>query len=218
MLPCKYCGQDCIKNGKEKNGQQRYKCKSCNKSQQASYAYRAYDQNLDHNIIALTKEGVGIRGMARLLGISPTTLIARIKRIAAEIKEPVLVKGKTYEVDELRTFIKKKGRLIWVVSAYCRESKAVVRFHVGSRTHKTLNRVLISLQLSEAKRIYTDKLKNYRFLIAQKIHSTRRYANNHVERMHLNYRTHLKRLQRRSICYSQSLVMLICILKIYLWG
>ena len=35
-------------------------------------------------------------------------LIAREKRIAAEIKEPVLVKGKTYEVDELRTFIKKR--------------------------------------------------------------------------------------------------------------
>ena len=53
-------------------------------------------------------DGVGIRGTARLLGISPTTLIARKKRIAAEIKEPVLVKGKTYEVDELRTFIKKR--------------------------------------------------------------------------------------------------------------
>jgi hypothetical protein len=51
---------------------------------------------------------VGIRGTARLLGISPTTLISRIKKIASEIKEPVLAKGKTYEVDELRTFVKKK--------------------------------------------------------------------------------------------------------------
>jgi hypothetical protein len=42
------------------------------------------------------------------LGISPTTLIKRIKEIAYEIKEPLLVKGKTYEVDELRTFVKKK--------------------------------------------------------------------------------------------------------------
>ncbi|MGC6422408.1 MAG: IS1 family transposase [Flavobacteriaceae bacterium] len=104
-----------------------------------------------------------------------------------------------------------------MVSAYCRESKAVVRFHVSSRTNKTLHRVLISLQLSDAKKIYTDKFKQYHFLIARNIHSTRRYANNHVERMHLNYRTHLKRLHRRSICYSHSLVMLICILKIYLW-
>ena len=51
--------------------------------------------------------------------------------------------------------LQSKIRGVEVVSAYCRESKAVVRFHVGSRTHKTLNRVLISLQLSEAKRIYT---------------------------------------------------------------
>ena len=65
-------------------------------------------QHLNNNIIALTKEGVGIRGTARLLCISPTTLINRIKKIASEIKEPVLSKGKTYEVDELRTFIKKK--------------------------------------------------------------------------------------------------------------
>ena len=39
----------------------------------------------------------------------------------------------------------KKGKLIWVVSAYCRESKRIVRLSVGSRTNKTLNRVLISL-------------------------------------------------------------------------
>ena len=51
--------------------------------------------NLDQNIVCLTKEGVGILGTARLLGISPTTLISRIKKIAAEIKEPILFKGKT---------------------------------------------------------------------------------------------------------------------------
>ena len=67
---------------------------------------------MNKNIVALTKEGVGILGTARLLGISPTTLLSRIKKIAAEIKEPVLVKGKTNEVDELRTIVKiKKTRV-----------------------------------------------------------------------------------------------------------
>ena len=89
-------------------GKQRYRCKKCGKSQQVNYSYNAYFPNLNKNIVALTKEGVGILGTARLLGISPTTLLSRIKKIAAEIKEPVLVKGKTYEVDELRTFVKKK--------------------------------------------------------------------------------------------------------------
>ena len=108
VIKCRYCDGKCIKNGKEKNGQQRYLCKNCKKSQQAVYKFNAYSTALNNNIIALTKEGVGIRGTARLLGISPTTLINRIKKIASEIKEPVLSKGKTYEVDELRTFIKKK--------------------------------------------------------------------------------------------------------------
>jgi len=110
VLKCRYCDAHCIKNGKEKNGQQRFKCKSCKKSQQAVYQYNAYSTALNKNIIALTKEGVGIRGTARLLDISPTTLISRIKKIATEIKEPLLIKGKTYEVDELRTFVKKKDR------------------------------------------------------------------------------------------------------------
>ena len=107
--------------------------------------------------------------------------------------------------------------MIWVVSAYCRESKSVVRLSVGSRTNKTLNRVLISLQLADAKKIYTDKLKHYRFLIEKNIHSTKSRMTNHLERMHLNLRTHLKRLNRRSIGFSRSVVMLISILKIYLW-
>jgi IS1 family transposase len=107
--------------------------------------------------------------------------------------------------------------LIWVISAYCRESKRIVRLSVGSRTNKTLNRVLISLQLSEAQKVYTDQLKHYRFLIEKNIHKTKSRMTNHLERMHLNLRTHLKRLNRRSIGFSRSVVMLISILKIYLW-
>ena len=108
--------------------------------------------------------------------------------------------------------------MIWVVSAYCKETKSIVRVHVGSRTNKTLNRVLDSLKLATAKKIYTDKLKQYRFLIAKKNHSTQARGTNHVECMHLNLRTHLKRLNRRSIGFSRSRIMLISILKIYLWG
>ena len=89
-----------------------------------------------------------------------------------------------------------------MVSAYCKETQSIVRINVGKRSNKTLNRVLISLKLSEAK----------------KVHRTKQYATNHIERIHLNYRTHLKRLNRRSICFSRSVVMLLAVLKIYLWG
>lgn len=105
-----------------------------------------------------------------------------------------------------------------MVSAYQRETGEIVRFSVGRRTNKTLNRVLFSLKLSNARKIYTDKLKNYQYLIEKKIHSTKQYGNNHIERIHLNFRIHLKRLNRRSICYSKSSYLLYCVVKIYLWG
>ena len=106
---CPFCKGKLYKHGKTEEGKQRYRCRNCKKTHLKHYSYNGYNPNLNQDIIALTKEGVGIRATARLLSISPTTLITRIKKIASVIKEPVLVKGKTYEVDELRTFVKKRG-------------------------------------------------------------------------------------------------------------
>lgn len=105
---CPHCKRKLYKHGKTREDKQRFRCSDCGKTHIRNYSYKGYNPSLNQNIIALTKEGVGIRGKARLLRISTTTLIARIKKIATEIKEPLLVHGKTYEVDELRTFIKKK--------------------------------------------------------------------------------------------------------------
>jgi transposase-like protein len=107
-LYCRHCKGSCVKAGKERSGKQRYKCTTCEKRQVFYFKYKAYNENINQNIIALTKEGVGIRGTARLLSISTTTLLSRIKKIASDIKEPALVFGKEYEVDELRTYVKKK--------------------------------------------------------------------------------------------------------------
>jgi len=55
-----------------------------------------------------------------------------------------------------------------------------------------------------AERIYTDKLKNYEYIISGKVHRTTLYQTNHIERMNLTLRTHLKRLNRKTICFSGS--------------
>lgn len=105
---CPYCIRKLYKHGKTREGKQRFRCRDCKKTHTENYSYNGYNPNLKQNIIALTKEGVRIPGTARLLSISTTTLIARIKKIAPEIKKPLLINGKTYKVDGLRAFIKKK--------------------------------------------------------------------------------------------------------------
>lgn len=215
---CNYCNGDLIKHGTTKGGNKtRYRCKSCKRTQVSDYTYAAYNKDLNTHIVSLLKEGVGIRSMARLLSMSQNTVLSRIKEIAATIEEPILSIGKEYEVDELCTFIKKKECLTWVAIALRRDTREVVRFAVGSRTKKTLQKVTEPLLLSQARRIFTDKLRHYLGLIASQVHSTQTKATNHIERLNLTLRTHLKRLCRRSICYSRQELMLTNVLKIYFW-
>ena len=61
-----------------------------------------------HWNLQFTKEGLGIRSTARILKISTTTLLKRIIAIAKKIPNQPIFKHKTYEVDEIRTFVKNK--------------------------------------------------------------------------------------------------------------
>ena len=95
--------------------------------------------------------------------------------------------------------------------------KKYSKFYVGKRTNKTLRRVVETLILSVTKKICTDRLKNYKFLIDERLHSVKRFGTNHIERKNLTLRTALKRLNRKTICFSKSMVVLVSILKIYFW-
>ena len=217
-MNCRNCKGPCIKKGM-RNSMQRYRCINCGKYQQKQYIRRAYYSATNADIVRYLKEGCDIRSIARLLEISPGTVIKRIKQVASKIKRPFLSTfGKDYEVDEIRTFIGNKRRLCWIAYAIRKDTGEVVDFRVGRRTNKTLRGLISTLILARAVKIYTDGLSNYRYLIRKSNHKVTRYGTNGIERMNLTLRTHLKRLNRRTICYSRSLSMLSACLKIYFWG
>jgi len=125
--------------------QQRYYCKTCNKTFIKNYYNQAYLPHTNQQITSLIKECCGIRSISRLLQISTTTLLKRILNIAKNTSKPIIAKGGHYEVDEMRSYIKKKSRLIWIVYALERSTKTVVSFNIGARTNRTLNVVLRTL-------------------------------------------------------------------------
>ncbi len=206
-----------IKYGKTTCGKQRYQCKNCKKTSVLKYTYNAYKQNINSKIIQFIKEGLGIRSTARVLKISVTTLLKRIISIAENIKRPILAFGKKYELDELRFFIRKKKNPVWLVYAIDRETGQVANFYIGRRNNVTLNAVVKTLLNSKAETIYTDQLKNYQYLIPKNLHSVKKYATNHIERKNLDIRTRLKRFNRKTICFSKSIIITAAILKIYFW-
>lgn len=216
-IKCNFYNGECIKNEFQSNGNQHYKCCVCQKRQQINYRNDAYKRDINKEIILFIKEGLEIRSTARILKILTTTLLKSIVSIAKTISQPIISRARTYEVDEMYIYIIHKRNFIWLVYALEKDSKNIVSFNVGKRTNKTLSRVLETLKLSEAKKIFTDRLKNYRYLIDQKLHSVKRFGTNHIERKNLTLKTHLKRLNRRTICFSKSLVIFTAVLKIYFW-
>lgn len=213
---CRYCLGTTIKFGKIQN-QQRYRCKSCNRTQMGSYLNQAYISDINIHIINHVIEGCGIRSIARLLNISPNTVIKRIKIIAGSIRKPPIVTNQIYEVDELKTYVKKKSREYWVTHALNQQTGQVVDLRVGTRNQSSLKRVVDTLLLSDCKRIYTDGWRVYRQIIPQKLHKVKRFGTNRIERKNLTLLTHLKRLNRKTICFSKSIIMLEACLKIYFW-
>lgn len=124
---------------------------------------------------------------------------------------------KSFEIDELRTYIGNKANQYWIAYVLCSETKQVIDFIVGKCSKRTLRIVVNTALQSGVSIIKTDKLNIYQSLIPLHKHVSNAYNINHIERHNLNLRTHLKRLSRRTICFSRSLAMLCACLKIYFW-
>ncbi len=202
-----------VKNGLS-NNVQRFKCTTCNKTWLQTYLYKAYNKSISHKIVVLTKEGCGIRSISRILKITTNTIVKRIKKIANQLQQPIISKHKEYEIDELRTYLKKKTNLKWVVIGIEKQTGKVVSINVGNRTNKTLSVVTKTILNAKPKAIYTDGLRNYKYLIPNALHKVKQFGTNKIERVNLTMRTHLKRLCRRTICFSKSIAMLLACVKI----
>lgn len=217
-MECRKCNRACIKRGFNKSVQ-RWFCKSCKLYQQKAYAYKICTKKDEETIVKLNNIGVGISGISSFTGISKANVINKIKQIAKSLIKPEIKEdGQTYEVDEMHTFIKRKSDYCYITYALNKKTKQVIDLVVGNRTKETIGKVICSLKLLNPKRIFTDKLNVYPGLIDKNIHTTSAYKINHIERFNLTLRTHLKRLSRKTICYSKSGEMLENCLRIYLWA
>lgn len=220
-MNCNKCGSICIKKGFQKNGQQKYLCKSCRCYQQKSYLYKGSEPLIKEQLKKLVKRSCGIRDMSYITGISTTTVLSKIRLIASEIIAPVcFAPNGEYEMDEMHTKIWKgnKKKDVYIAYAIHKESKSVINFTIGSRDTGTLSKTVNKILENYPKKIRTDKWVVYSGIIPLKIHVSTRRKINQIERNNLTLRTHLKRLGHNRLCQSKTVDMLEACLKIYFWA
>ena len=218
-MKCVKCNsENYIKKGFQ-NNKQRFYCKDCATYFQSEYNYQAYKSDTNDFIISLLKESCSVRGISRILKISKDTVLSRMLKISKEIKVPYFNKfGCQFEVDEMFIKLANGKSHNWLVYAIEQKTKHVIGFVIGGRNTENLKSVINKVLLLYPKSIYTDKLPMYKRLVPKEIHKRFQYCTNRIERMNLNLRTHVKRLSRKTICFTRNQKYLEAHLRIYFWG
>ena len=85
VLHCPYCqGTDIVKHGLSPEGKQRYRCRTClagcGRTFLLEYSYAGQSPDVKQQIVDMAMNASGIRDTARVLHVSPTTVLKELKK------------------------------------------------------------------------------------------------------------------------------------------
>ena len=107
-------------------------------------------------------------------------------------------------MDEFWSFVKCKGNQRWTWYAKDKNSGVIIAWHNGKRTDNDLCQLLEYMTNIPVNMYYTDDWGAYERLIPNYQHTVGKNETWRIERNNLNFRTHIKRLSRKTICYSKN--------------
>jgi IS1 family transposase len=168
-------------------------------------------------VVPLSLNGCGIRDISRVLQVSTNTVLKLLRQRAARVRKPRLPPHiAELEIDEMWSFVGHKEHQAWLWYAFEPRSKQIVAWLIGERTDRSCRQLLKQLKGCQVLRFCTDEWKSYQKLIPWSQHWVGKRWTQDIERQNLNFRTHLKRLQRKTICFSKSDAMHEAMIKLYI--
>ena len=111
------------------------------------------------------------------------------------------------EMDEMWSRVRCKTQQCWLWHAINNENGDVIAYVLGSRKLQSLERLtaLISDLNLNISCVYTDNNFSYHEVIPHDVLRIGKRNTQKIERKHLTFRSRLKRLARKTVCYSKSL-------------
>jgi insertion element IS1 protein InsB len=112
-------------------------------------------------------------------------------------------------MDEMWGRVYCKKTPCWLWHAINHETGEIIAYVFGTREHEVLQKLLVLLSKLnvEIMQVFCDDNFAYHDAISSVILQTGKRNTQRIERKHLTFRTRLKRLARKTICYSKSLEM-----------
>jgi insertion element IS1 protein InsB len=116
-------------------------------------------------------------------------------------------RGLTAELDEMWSYVGKKANQRWLWHAIDHHSGQVLAYVFGQRKDTVFLQLQALLEPFGITRFYTDGWGAYERYIDPKKHEVGKQHTQTIESKHINLRTRIKRLVRRTICFSKTTTM-----------
>jgi IS1 family transposase/transposase-like protein len=220
QVKCPHCESARVKkNGAKANKVQNFYCYPCKKQFQMNYKNHGANPINRKLVRSMTMNSSGIRDIQRVTGISIVCILNILRAWFKELDEPVC-KGHYPEVqiDEMWTFVKhRKNGKRWFWYAYDKHTKKILAFHIGSRSDSACKMLMKKLVHLEIDTFYTDDWDAYKKNIPKDKHVISKKKTTHIERKNRDFRTRVKRLFRKTVCFSKSNEMHYGILKAFIY-
>jgi insertion element IS1 protein InsB len=111
------------------------------------------------------------------------------------------------EVDEMWSFVRRKKAPRWLWHAIDHRSGKVLAYVFGRRQDEVFLKLKALLEPFGITKYYTDSWGAYTRHIEVDQHQPGKRNTQQIERKHLTLRTRIKRLTRKTICFSKSIQM-----------
>lgn len=116
----------------------------------------------------------------------------------------MVVRVEAAEMDEMWSFVQSKKQQRWLWHAIDHETGKVLAYVLASHEDAALKQLQQLLAPFSIQQFYTDAWGAYQRLLDEQQHTIGKANTQRIERKHLTLRTRIKRLARRTICFSKT--------------
>jgi insertion element IS1 protein InsB len=226
QVHCPDCqSTDVVQYGKQAHGTQRYRCDNPD-CPRTIFLLQSRDNGrrpaVKQQIIDMTLNGSGVRDIVRVLRVSSATVIDGLKKKEPAVKQVnarllptldplhvdvILRQVEQAEMDEMGSFVGSKSQQRWLWHALDHDTGQLLAYVFGPREDGTFVQLKELLAPFGITRFYTDGWGAYRRHLDPSTHTVGKQHTQKIERKHITFRTRIKRLTRKTICFSCSMLM-----------
>ena len=225
-VQCPQCQSiDVVQFGKQANGTQRYRCNNRD-GPRTIFLLQYQDKGrlpaVKQQIVDMTLNGSGVRDIVRVLRVSSATVINVLKKKEPAVKQVnarllhtldpppvnvILRQVEQAEMDEMWSFVGSKSQQRWLWHAIDHHTGQILAYVFGTREDETFLQLKELLAPFGITHFYTDGWGAYRRHLDPCTHTVGKQQTQKIERKHITFRTRIKRLTRKTICFSRSILM-----------